>query len=321
MTRFQTAANSKGVTLFLLWQEYVARVPDGYQYSRFCDLYRAWCGKLDVVMRQVHRAGEKLFVDYAGPTLPIVDPATGEIRGAQIFVAVLGASSYTYVEATWTQTLPDWLGAHVRALSFFDGCPAILGAGQPALRRHPGAPLRTRSESRVCGLGRSLRHRRDSGEGTQAAGQGQGRGRRAAGGALDSGAAAPSHAVFAGRGQRLHRRAAHGAQLGALRPGEGADRTARHRHHDRMPAPRAARRQPCALGTQGAPHHGGGAHAAGAPASGRLDARAPGALGREDGPVHRPGHHHDPRQPRPPGAGLSRGDGRAAPGYASITTC
>lgn len=117
---------SKGVTLFLLWQEYQVREPDGYQYSRFCDLYREWCGKLDLVMRQVHRAGEKLFVDYAGPTLPIVDASTGEIRAAQLFVAVLGASSYTYVEATWTQSLPDWLGAHVRALEFFQGCPSIL---------------------------------------------------------------------------------------------------------------------------------------------------------------------------------------------------
>lgn len=116
----------KSVTLFLLHQEYRERNPDGYQYSRFCDLYRAWAGKIDLVMRQEHRAGEKLFVDYAGQTLPIVDAATGEVRQAQIFVAVLGASNYTYAEATWTQTLPDWLGSHVRALTFFGASPAVL---------------------------------------------------------------------------------------------------------------------------------------------------------------------------------------------------
>ena len=116
----------KGVTLFLLHQEYREQYPDGYQYSRFCDRYRAWAGKIDRVMRQEHRAGEKLFVDYAGQTLPIVDPRTGEIRAAQVFVAVLGASNYTYVEATWTQSLPDWLGSHVRALEFFGCRPQIL---------------------------------------------------------------------------------------------------------------------------------------------------------------------------------------------------
>lgn len=116
----------KSVTLFLLHQEYRERHPDGYQYSRFCDLYRAWAGKIDLVMRQEHRAGEKLFVDYAGQTLPIVDAATGELRQAQIFVAVLGASNYTYAEATWTQTLPDWLGSHVRALTFFGASPSVL---------------------------------------------------------------------------------------------------------------------------------------------------------------------------------------------------
>ena len=116
----------KGVTLFLLWQEYRANHPDGYQYSWFCEHYRAWQGKLDVVMRQDHRAGEKLFVDYAGQTVPIVDRATGEIREAQIFVAVLGASNYTYAEATWSQSLPDWIGSHVRCLHFLGGVPELV---------------------------------------------------------------------------------------------------------------------------------------------------------------------------------------------------
>jgi len=116
----------KGVTLFLLWQEYRQANPDGYQYSWFCEHYRAWQGKLDVVMRQDHRAGEKLFVDYAGQTVPIIDRATGEIRETQIFVAVLGASNYTYAEATWSQSLPDWIGSHVRTFRFLGGVPELV---------------------------------------------------------------------------------------------------------------------------------------------------------------------------------------------------
>jgi transposase len=114
------------VTLTLLWEEYRSQHPGGYQYSRFCDLYRDWCGQLTTSMRQIHKAGEKMFVDYAGHTLPIVDRSTGEIREAQIFVAVLGASSYTFAEATWSQALADWIGSHTRALSFFGGVPQII---------------------------------------------------------------------------------------------------------------------------------------------------------------------------------------------------
>jgi transposase len=116
----------KGVTLDLLWQEYKGEHPDGYQYSSFCDHYRAWAGRLSVSLRQTHAPGEKLFVDYAGPTVPVTDPLTGEIRQAAIFVAVLGASNYTYCDATWSQTLPDWTASHVRALEFFGGVPAML---------------------------------------------------------------------------------------------------------------------------------------------------------------------------------------------------
>ncbi len=116
----------KGVTLFLLWQEYRLNHPQGYQYSWFCDRYRQWQGKRDLVMRQNHQAGEKLFVDYAGQTAAVVDPGTGEIREAQIFVAVLGASNYTYAEATWTQGLPDWIGSHQRAFQYMGGIPEIV---------------------------------------------------------------------------------------------------------------------------------------------------------------------------------------------------
>ena len=85
-----------------------------------------WTAKLDVVMRQEHRAGEKMIVDYAGQTVAVVDRDTGELREAQIFVAVLGASNYTYAEATWTQTLADWIASHVRAFEFYGGCSEIL---------------------------------------------------------------------------------------------------------------------------------------------------------------------------------------------------
>ena len=116
----------KGVTLMLLWTEYKVRHPDGLMYSAFCQRYRAWRGHLDVVMRQTHIAGDKLFVDYAGHTMPVIDRSTGEVRQAQIFVAVLGASNYTYAEATWTQSLPDWIGAHTRAFTFLGGVPNIV---------------------------------------------------------------------------------------------------------------------------------------------------------------------------------------------------
>ncbi len=116
----------KGVTLALLWQEYKATHPEGLQYSRFCEQYRAWAAKLDVVMRQEHRAGERMFIDYPGQTASVVDPETCELRQAQVFAAVLGASSYTFAEATWTQTLPDWTASHVRAFAFYGGCPELV---------------------------------------------------------------------------------------------------------------------------------------------------------------------------------------------------
>ncbi len=116
----------RGVTLNLLWQEYKEQHPNGYQYSWFCQNYREWAGRLDVTMRHDHRAGEKLFVDYAGQTVGITDRSTGEIHKAQIFVAGLGASNYTYAEATLSQQLEDWIGSHVRALTFFGGVPEVL---------------------------------------------------------------------------------------------------------------------------------------------------------------------------------------------------
>jgi transposase len=110
----------------LLWEEYQGEHPQGYRYSHFCELYRQWARKLKISMRQTHKAGEKLFVDYAGHTLPIVNPHTGEIVEAQIFVAVLGASSYTFAEATMSQNLQDWLGSHRRAFEFLGGVPELV---------------------------------------------------------------------------------------------------------------------------------------------------------------------------------------------------
>jgi transposase len=117
----------KHVTLQILWDEYIERQPEGYRYSRFCELYRGWASRISVTMRQNHAGGDKLFVDYAGDTVPvIVDRLSGKTRPAQIFVAVLGASNFTYAEASWTQTLADWIGAHTRAFEAIGGVPNLL---------------------------------------------------------------------------------------------------------------------------------------------------------------------------------------------------
>jgi len=116
----------KNVTLQLLWYEYKQANPQGHEYSWFCEQYRRWRKTLEVTLRQEHRAGEKLFVDWAGQTMPIQDAKTGEIIQAQIFIACLGASSYTYVEARLSQSLPDWTKVHVNAFEFFGGVPEIV---------------------------------------------------------------------------------------------------------------------------------------------------------------------------------------------------
>jgi len=116
----------KAMTLRLLWEEYLEIHPGGYSYSQFCDIYRRWNKTVDVCMRQAHYAGEKLFVDYAGMTVPIIDPETGAVFYAEIFVATLGASNYIYAEATRTQQLHDWLSSHVRAFAHLGGVTEIL---------------------------------------------------------------------------------------------------------------------------------------------------------------------------------------------------
>ena len=118
---------NKDVTLMLLWLEYKGKFPsDGYQYSQFCRRYREWQRTVDVVMRQEHRAGEKLFVDFAGRTIPVIDPSTGEVRQAELFVAVLGASNYLYAEACFSQAIPDWIATHVHCFEFLGCVPKLL---------------------------------------------------------------------------------------------------------------------------------------------------------------------------------------------------
>jgi transposase len=116
----------KDLTLQLVWQEGRESNPEGYGYSRFCDLYRRWLKKLDLVLRQEHRAGEKMFVDYAGSTIPVHNAESGEVHGAAVFVAVLGASSYTFAEATNGQDLRNWIGSHQRAFEFFGGVTEVV---------------------------------------------------------------------------------------------------------------------------------------------------------------------------------------------------
>jgi len=115
----------QGVTLLLLWMEHKAQCPDAHQYSQFCRLYRLWQRHLDVVMRQEHRAGEKLFVDFSGQTVPVVHPETGVVASAEIFVGVMGASNYTYAEALPSQELAHWIAGHVHAFEFMGGAPQI----------------------------------------------------------------------------------------------------------------------------------------------------------------------------------------------------
>ena len=150
--RLHAELRRPGVILLLVWEEYRAGRPEGYGYSRFCDLYAAWRGRLSPTMsgeplgstRQTHPAGERLFVDYAGQTVEVIDGATGEVRRAQIFVAALSASNLTYAEARWTQALPDWIGCHVGAFASFGGvarqivCDNLKAGVTAACRYEPG---------------------------------------------------------------------------------------------------------------------------------------------------------------------------------------
>lgn len=140
-----------GVTLRLLWLEYAAAKSGGYGYSQYCALYRRFARKLSPTMRQLHRAGEKVFVDFSGKHPHVVDPKTGELLPVELFVGALGASNYTYAEATPSQELPYWIAAHTRMLEFFEGCPAIivpdnLRSGITTPCRYEAVPNRTYEE-------------------------------------------------------------------------------------------------------------------------------------------------------------------------------
>lgn len=121
----------KHLTLQLVWEEYRQTQPDGYGYSRFCELYDRWSRNQDVVLRQEHRAGEKMFVDWAGDTIPIHDQRTGEVTPASLFVAVLGASTYTFARATLSQDLGNWVECHVAAFQYFLGAPKLVVPDNP----------------------------------------------------------------------------------------------------------------------------------------------------------------------------------------------
>jgi transposase len=125
VVRIHQELKRTGVTLHLLWQEYLETHPEGYRYSQFCEIYRRWAKKLKPSMRQVHRAGEKTFIDFSGKQPHIVDRRTGEQIPVELFVAALGASSFTYAEVTESQKLPCWVGAHTRMVDYFGGSTEI----------------------------------------------------------------------------------------------------------------------------------------------------------------------------------------------------
>ena len=164
----------RGVTLALLWQEYRVEHAQGYGYSWFCERHSDWRKRVSPTMRQTHVAGEKLFVDWASDAVPVFNPATGKERRAQIFVAALGASNYTYAEARWTETLPDWIGAHVNALTAIGGVPKALVPDNLQGRDHQAVALRARHQPDIPGPRRSLRLRRAAHAHDPAARQGEG---------------------------------------------------------------------------------------------------------------------------------------------------
>ena len=203
------------MTLHLLWEEYRAAHEDGYGYSQFCEIYRRWARKLRPSMRQQHRAGEKTFIDFSGKRPHLVDRRTGEEIPVELFVAVLGASGYTYAEATRTQKLDEWVGAHTRMVEYFGGSTELWVPDQLKSAVTRSVPLRARPQPHLPGAGRALLRGRDPGPPRQAQGQGQGGVDGARGPALDPGPAAQPDVLRAGRAERGDLGAAGAAQLAA----------------------------------------------------------------------------------------------------------
>jgi transposase len=189
-----------GVNLTVLWEEYGAAHPGGYGYSRFCQLYRDFEHRLSPTMRQHHVAGDKVFVDYSGKTVPIADRGTGEVRPAQLFVAVLGASNYTYAEVSWTQGLQDWIGAHVHMFAFFQGCPRLVVPDNLKSGIHKPSFYDPEINRTYARMAAHLPGWHLAGAAAQTGRQGQSRGGCPLCPVLHPRSAAPPHLLLAGRG-------------------------------------------------------------------------------------------------------------------------
>jgi hypothetical protein len=148
---------------------------DGYRYTQFCEIYRQWLSRQRLSMRQVYRAGEKLFIDYSGKKACIWDPTTGERIEVELFVAALGASNFTYAEATLTQRSRDWIASHVRTFEYMGGVAGAAGARPTSQRRHEDGLVRARDPADVRRDGPPLRHDGAAGAAAQATRQGEGR--------------------------------------------------------------------------------------------------------------------------------------------------
>lgn len=179
-----------GVTLELLHLEYLREHPEGYQYTAFCERYRRWKKSRPRSMRQRHVAGEKAFVDYSGKRPHYVDPEDGRRVEVELFVGTLGASNLTFVEASATQRLPDWIASHERMYAFFGGVSRVTRAGSATQRRDEARLVRAGDQSDVRIVRVALRDERLSGAARQAEGQGEGRGRGAGRAAMGPRAAA-----------------------------------------------------------------------------------------------------------------------------------
>ena len=162
------------MTRLLLWEEYRAANPDGFGYTWFCTTFEAWKQRAQPSMRQTHIGGEKVFVDFAGDTIDIFDPITGEVRAMKLFVAAMGASNYTYAEACPSESLSDWIGVHASLFRYLGGVPKFVVCDNLKAAVTNPESLRSRDQPHLCRDGRPLRHRYPGGPAEATKGQGQG---------------------------------------------------------------------------------------------------------------------------------------------------